>query len=293
MSIKFVSSGALKILFLVLNTIPRGLRHKNNFVRLLQINMNPINARKILSIPFCKLTAAEVLAAIGKAIERDEQLLLTVLDVAMVVNMKNNLQSYEAICASDVIVADGYYVALALRFLGHGSIEQITGFDTALNVLQLAKVQGYKVFFFGAEESVVRNVVTFAEKSYGSSIIAGFRNGYFDACNTEAIIEEINCSGADILFVGISSPIRELLLHQYRNHLKASFLMGVGGVFDILGGKTQRAPELIIQLKLEWLYRFLLEPKRMWRRVFYAYPYFVSCVLIERFSKFLQKNQEE
>ncbi|MFZ2172302.1 MAG: WecB/TagA/CpsF family glycosyltransferase, partial [Methylococcaceae bacterium] len=106
----------------------------------------------------------------------------------------------------------------------------------------------------------------------------------FDASDAETIVDQINRSGADIVFVGISSPIRELFLHQYRNQLKASFLMGVGGVFDILGGKTQRAPALIRKFRLEWLYRFSLEPKRMWRRVFYAYPYFVCCVLVERFS---------
>ncbi|MFZ2170324.1 MAG: WecB/TagA/CpsF family glycosyltransferase, partial [Methylococcaceae bacterium] len=117
----------------------------------------PIN-KKILSIPFCQLTASEVLAKIDHTIKQNKQLLLTVLDVAMVVNVKSNPQSFTAICASDLIVADGYYVALALRFLGHGSIEQITGFDTMLNVMRLAKERRYKVFFFGAEESIVRNV---------------------------------------------------------------------------------------------------------------------------------------
>lgn len=235
----------------------------------------------ILSIPFSTLTSAEVVLRITDAIDHKEQLLLTVLDAAMVVNMKSNLQSREAICASELIVADGYYVALALRILGRGPIEQITGFDTSLNVMELAKNRGYKVFFFGAEEPVIRSLVSSVEKRYGSSIIAGFRNGYFDAADVPTIVEEINASSADIVFVGISSPIRELFLHRYRNQLEASFLMGVGGVFDILGGKTQRAPEMVIKFRMEWLYRFLLEPKRMWRRVFRAYPYFAYCVLTE------------
>lgn len=238
--------------------------------------------KSILSIPFCRFTSSELLSKIDHAIEADQQLLLTVLDAAMVVNMKSNPPSWEAICASELIVADGYYVALALRFLRHGLTEQITGFDTALNLMKLAERRGYKVFFFGAEEAVVRQVVSSVASLYGSCIIAGYRNGYFAPAEVHTIVEEINRSGAEIVFVGISSPIREIFLHQNRKQLNASFLMGVGGVFDILGGKTQRAPRLIINLRLEFLYRFLLEPKRMWKRLFYAYPYFVCCVLVER-----------
>lgn len=243
----------------------------------------------ILSIPFSRLTSSGVIAEITHAIEHRHQLLLTVLDAAMVINLKSNLQSREAICASDLIVADGYYVALALRILGHGPIEQITGFDTTLKVMELAKERKYKIFFFGAEEIVIQNVVGLVERRYGSAIIAGSRNGYFNMADVPSIVEEINASGADILFVGISSPIRERFLHQYRQQLGASFLMGVGGVFDILGGKTQRAPELIIKCRLEWLYRFILEPRRMWNRVFYAYPYFASCVLGEWLANFFHK----
>lgn len=246
----------------------------------------PINVRTIRSIPFSRLSASEVMVHIDNAIVGGEQLLLTVLDAAMVINMKSSESTYTAICASDLLVADGYYVALSLRFLGYGSVEQITGYDTTLNVMNLAKKNHYKIFFFGAEETVVRKVVDFAESVYGSSIIAGFRNGYFKASDAEAIVKEINTSGADILFVGISSPIRELFLNQYRNSLSVPFLMGVGGVFDILGGKTRTAPEWVRNLRLEWFYRFAQEPQRMWRRVLYSYPYFVCCVLIERFSKF-------
>ncbi len=251
--------------------------------------MNLTLSKTLSSIPFCQLTASEILVQIGNAIEHGQQSILTVLDAAMVINIKSNSASWDAVCASEFIVADGYYVALALRFLGYGFINQITGFQTALDVMQLAKEKSYKIFFLGAEEAVVRNVVSYAEKNYGS-IVAGFHNGYFDAEQSEAIVDELNNSGANIVFVGISSPKREMFLHQYRKQLAAPFLMGVGGVFDILGGKTQRAPELLIKCRLEWLYRFLLEPRRMWKRVFYAYPYFVWCVLIERFSIIFNKS---
>lgn len=247
----------------------------------------------ISSIPFSKLTSSGVLAKIGHAIDNDKQLLLTFLDANMIVNMKANSNSYEAICASDAIVADGYYVALALRFLGYRTMEQITGFDTALNVMKMAKERGYKIFFFGAEESVVCNLVDFATKTFGSSIIAGFRNGYFDTAEAQSIVEQINASGADILLVGISSPIRELFMHRFRKDLKVSFLMGVGGVFDILGGKTRRAPGLIIKFRLEWLYRFVLEPRRMWKRVFYACPYFAYCVSVEGVGRLVGNSRKK
>lgn len=245
----------------------------------------PKNAHTIISIPFSRLDASALMLEIDQKIQQKRQTLLTVLDAAMVINMKSSESTYNAVCESDVLVADGYYVALALKFLNYGPIEQITGYNTTLNILKLAKQKGYKVFFFGAEESVVRKVVDYAGTVYGDSIVAGYRNGYFQPSEAESIVESINHSGANILLVGISSPIRELFFSQYRDRLHVSLLMGVGGVFDVLGGKTRNAPEWIRSLRLEWFYRFIQEPRRMWKRVFYSYPYFVFCVLVERLAQ--------
>ena len=94
------------------------------------------------------------------------------------------------------------------------------------------------------------------------------RNGYFRPEDEAAVVEAINASNADCLFVAMPTPRKERFLKQYRAALKPSFVMGVGGSFDVYGGKVSRAPMLVQKLGLEWLFRVIQEPGRLWRRYY-------------------------
>jgi len=241
--------------------------------------------RNVLGIPFSNVSRLEAMFKIEASIASNKKLLVTVLDAAMVMNMRNNRASDIAIRDSEMILADGYYVVLASRILGEALPEQITGFDLAMDIMKMASDKGFRIFFLGAEEDIIQRVKGRVVNLFGEQAVAGVRNGYFKSDEEERVVNEINASGADILLVGISSPIRELFLSRYKDKLDVNVLMGVGGVFDILGGKTQRAPLLVQRMRIEWLYRFLLEPKRMWRRVFVLYPSFSWMVFKGLFKK--------
>ena len=149
----------------------------------------------------------------------------------------------------------------------------------------MAHREKYKIFFFGSEEGVVKKVVDSYTDKYSSGIIAGYRNGYFKKEEEQSIAQEISESGANILFVAISSPIKENFLYENKAILKGvNFVMGVGGSFDVVAGKVKRAPIWMQKTGLEWFYRFIQEPNRMWKRYLIGNSKFLFLVLKERFK---------
>jgi len=103
-------------------------------------------------------------------------------------------------------------------------------------------------------------------QDYPNLTISGYRNGYFPPEADQQICEMINHSKAQALFLGISSPKKEIFLLKNSSLLAPYFRMGVGGSFDVLAGRTKRAPKLVQKTGFEWLYRIYQEPRRMWKR---------------------------
>jgi N-acetylglucosaminyldiphosphoundecaprenol N-acetyl-beta-D-mannosaminyltransferase len=150
------------------------------------------------------------------------------------------------------------------------------------NLINLAYKKKYKIYLFGAKENVVSKVANIYSSKYSSDIIAGYRNGYFKEEEGEMIVKEIVNSGAQMLFVAISSPQKEKFLYKYRDTLKkVNFIMGVGGSFDVVAGKIKRAPLWMQKLCLEWFYRFLQEPRRIWKRGLIDNFHFIILMLIK------------
>ena len=170
----------------------------------------------------------------------------------------------------------------ASKVLGQPLSERVSGIDLMQNLVKLAYDKSYKVFFFGAKEEVVKGVVDKYSSMYSDDIIAGYRNGYFAKEDEESIAKQICNSNADILFVAISSPTKEIFLNKYKDIINIPFIMGVGGSFDVVVGKVSRAPLWMQKYGLEWFYRFLQEPKRMWKRYLYTNSMFLWLVLKER-----------
>jgi N-acetylglucosaminyldiphosphoundecaprenol N-acetyl-beta-D-mannosaminyltransferase len=146
--------------------------------------------------------------------------------------------------------------------------------------------QGLKIFFFGAKEEVVSKVANHYTNTYSSNVVAGYRNGYFNKSEEPEIAAQIASSGADILFVAISSPTKENFLYDKREVLKSvGFTMGVGGSFDVVAGKVSRAPKWMQSAGLEWFHRFAQEPKRMWKRYLVGNSKFIFFVVSQKFGR--------
>lgn len=243
-----------------------------------------MNQIKILNTTIDNYSTSETLQVIDKAIKEHKQINHVVVNAAKIVAMQKDLKLRQSVNECDLINVDGQAVVWASKFLGKPLKERVAGIDLMENLVALAHKNKYKIFFFGAKEEVVKEVVETYAKKYSSNIIAGYRNGYFKKEEEQSIANQISESGAQILFVAISSPTKENFLHEHKSLLsKVNFTMGVGGSFDVIAGKVKRAPIWMQNYGLEWFYRLIQEPKRMWKRYLIGNSKFIFLVLKEKF----------
>jgi N-acetylglucosaminyldiphosphoundecaprenol N-acetyl-beta-D-mannosaminyltransferase len=189
-----------------------------------------------------------------------------VVNAAKIVHAQENRHLLDSINNSDIINVDGMAVMWALRALRFKVPERVSGIDLFIKLLEICEEEGFKPFFLGAEESVLDGMIKNISQKYPGLFVAGKRNGYYESVQEQEIIAQIKNSNADMLFIGMGSPQKEIFIENYSSKINVPFVMGVGGSFDILSGKTQRAPLSMQNMGLEWLYRVYQEPRRMWKR---------------------------
>ena len=237
-----------------------------------------------LDIPLDILTMDETVNKIDKAIISNKHVHHCVINAGKVVKIQNDKILKESVINSDIINADGMSIVWSVRFLGYKIQERVAGIDLMENLIRLAHEKNYSCFFLGSKQEVVKSVVSYYSVKYSEKIIAGFRDGYFDEKDEKDIIKKIKESDAEFLFVAITSPKKEIFLNKYKNELKnINLIMGVGGSFDVISGNIRRAPKYIQELGLEWFYRFIQEPKRMWRRYLIGNFKFVILIFKAKF----------
>ena len=238
------------------------------------------------SIPIDALTMEQVIQKVDHCIQNLEHIQHVVVNSAKVVAMQTNKALYNSVVSCDLINADGQGVVWASHLLGKDLPERVTGIDLMQNLITLAAEKNYKCFFLGAKEEIVVKVVDFYTQKYGKDIIAGYRNGYFSADEEAEVAQQIADSKANILFVAITSPKKEIFQKKYENILRSvNFTMGVGGSFDVIAGKIKRAPRWMQKNGLEWLFRLIQEPRRMWKRYLIGNYKFMKLVLKEKRKK--------
>ena len=242
------------------------------------------NRIDFLGIPVDAITMEETIEKVEDAIVNNKCIHHSVINAGKVVLMQKDQVLTQSVVSADLINADGQSIVWAARFLGFRIPERVAGIDLMENLISLSHKNNYKCFFLGASKEVIEALVVKYSKQYSKNMIAGYRNGYFNLDEAKDIVEEITNSGANILFVAITSPKKEIFLNRYKENLKCiNFIMGVGGSFDVISGKVKRAPLLAQNLGLEWFYRFLQEPRRMWKRYFFGNIKFIFLVIKNKF----------
>ena len=228
----------------------------------------------------------ETLSIINDTIVNGESIQHVVVNAGKIVQMQKDEQLRESVNNSDIINADGQAVVWAAKFLSKPLKERVAGIDLMENLVELAYKKNHKIFLFGAKEEVVKKVVAIYSEKYGKNLIAGYRSGYYSKEEEASIAHDIATSGANMLFVAITSPKKENFLYEYKKELNAvNFIMGVGGSFDVIASVTKRAPRWMQNIGMEWFYRFLQEPKRMWKRYLVGNSKFIYLVFKEKFKK--------
>jgi N-acetylglucosaminyldiphosphoundecaprenol N-acetyl-beta-D-mannosaminyltransferase len=228
----------------------------------------------VLGVQVDNLTMAETLDRIGDFIESTQPHQHVVVNADKVVKAHRDPALARIIAACDLINADGMPVLWAAWLLGQPLKQRVTGIDLFFALLERAEQRGWRVYFLGAKANVLERAKTNALQRFPRLTLAGARDGYWHAQEEDVVAQTIAVSQPDILFVAISSPKKEQFLARHQASMRVPFAMGVGGTFDILAGLTARAPRWMQRCGLEWLFRFLQEPRRMFRRYFIEDTYF-------------------
>jgi N-acetylglucosaminyldiphosphoundecaprenol N-acetyl-beta-D-mannosaminyltransferase len=229
------------------------------------------------------LTMQETVERIGEFISSGTPHQHVVINADKVVKANRDSALRSLINSCDLINADGMPVVWASYILGKPLQGRVTGIDLFFELLGAAEERGWRIYFLGAREEIVSSVVEKINATHPALNIAGYRNGYWSPTEEDSVAKNIADSQPDILFVAISSPKKEEFIRRHIKVMKVPFSMGVGGTFDIVAGKTKRAPVWMQKLGFEWFYRFLQEPRRMFARYFITDMSFFWLLLKEVF----------
>jgi N-acetylglucosaminyldiphosphoundecaprenol N-acetyl-beta-D-mannosaminyltransferase len=201
------------------------------------------------------------------------------INAAKVVSYQTDAALRACIREAHLVTADGQAVVWAARALGQALPGRVAGADLMQELLGHAAEKGYSVYFFGARNEVVREVVAKARQHYPSLKVAGYRNGYFEREEETDIVAAIRAISPDILFLGFGSPTKEYFMNRHYRSLAVPFVMGVGGTFDVFAGRVKRAPRWMQRAGLEWFFRLAQEPRRMWKRYLVGNSRFIALVV--------------
>jgi len=243
-----------------------------------QINHKTVN---VLGLDIHPLAIDQVIDAAEHHIEKKEPLLLGVVNVAKLVRARKDPRLRQSLCQSDLILADGLPIVWLCRLTGKPLPQRVPGIDIMTRLFETAARNNYSVYLLGARPQVIEAVVKVVRRKYPSLRIAGFHHGYFNQNQQQQVAEDIKNSGCDILFVAMSSPKKENFLAKYRAFMNVPLCHGVGGAFDILAGFKKRAPLWMQNCGMEWFYRLMQEPKRMWKRYLVTNSIFIILSLME------------
>jgi N-acetylglucosaminyldiphosphoundecaprenol N-acetyl-beta-D-mannosaminyltransferase len=212
------------------------------------------------------LTLDESADLAARTVHERGRLLVGVVNAAKIVKLRQDPVLRDSLLACDVLLADGQSIVWASRLLRRRLPERVAGIDLFTRLLQVADAERLRVYLLGATPEVLAGVEETLRTSYPNAVLAGSRDGYFTEQESAEVADQIAAAQPDLLFLGMTTPKKEIFLASFGAGLGVPVIHGVGGSFDVLAGVTRRAPERWQRLGLEWAYRVRQEPRRLWRR---------------------------
>lgn len=240
----------------------------------------PLSPRvRLFGVAVDPLTMDQTVAAVHAFVRCGRPHQHVCLNAAKVVELDASPELAGTISACDLVNIDGQAVVWASRLLGQPVPQRVAGVDLFVRLLTEAAEHGLSVYLLGARAEVVEAVRERALREHPTLRVVGARSGFWSSEEEEAVVAEVAASRADLLFLAIPSPRKELFLGRHGDALGVPFRMGVGGSFDVYAGVTRRAPGWMQRTGLEWSFRLLQEPRRMLRRYLVGNSAFVLLTL--------------
>ena len=243
---------------------------------------------EILGCRLDTVDATEAATQIMALARQDSGAQIVTLGTEMVVHAQRDERFRAIVNASALSLCDTVGVLAVARRRGATLRDRVTGVELIDELCRHSAPEGLPVYFLGGAPGVAADAAAILEAMHPGLNVAGTRDGYFRAEETADVVAQIRASGAKILFVGLGFPRQEFWIHEYLSETGCGVGIGVGGSFDVISGRIDRAPTIMRRLGLEWLYRLIKEPHR-WRRQL-ALPYFVWLVALDELGVRLRRQ---
>ena len=247
--------------------------------------MNTIHSCGIKINP---ISVDEVISLTDKWMENgDKGIQITGINLEQIALLSKNPHFRDFVNSSDIVNIDGMIVYWYLKLKGYKIQYRTLCADILLKMLANANQRKQKIYLLGAEQDTIERLVSVMNEKYPDIIICGFHNGFFK--DEKIIVSDISEKKPDYLFIGMPSPFKERFISTYKKQLNTGVCFGVGGMFDILAGKVQRAPEKVQKLGIEWLYRITQNPVGHSKRIMRA---LLPCLKVFAKNLFEKRKQE-
>ena len=238
----------------------------------------------ILGVNISAVNLESASAAIDAWIRNHEKRYVCVAPVSTILSCQDDTDYKDVINNADMVTPDGMPVVWLGRRQGFHEVSRTYGPDLMQRVCFEGQKKGYRHYFYGAAPKTLEKLINRLKEGYPQIQIAGYYAPPFrplSASENQDVIEKINAAQADILWVGLGSPKQDFWMKQNRDKLHVPVAIGVGAAFDFLAGTKKQAPRWMQRSGLEWLFRFLSEPRRLWRRYLIGNPRFIFLLMKE------------
>lgn len=254
-------------------------------------DLQPRERAQVLSLYPDVLDHAAAVERVAELVRRGNGGYVCVSTVHMAMESHDDPEFAAKVNAADVIVTDGMPVVWMQRLQGKKNATRVRGNDLTLLLCEYAGANGFKVGFYGGKQSVIDAILERARRDFPKLQIAYAYSPPFRQLTAEedaAVIAEINAAAPEIIFVGLGCPKQENWMAAHKHEVKA-VMLGVGAAFDFFAGNVKESPEWLGRLGLEWLFRLVQEPRRLWRRYLFLNPRFVMLA----FRQLLQRRANQ
>lgn len=250
--------------------------------------LNPKDSMGWTNVLGVRISAVNLKSATGfiqKAIEDGRKEYVCVRDAHGVIRCQEDPELRSIHNQAFLVTPDGMPLVWALKRAGHLESDRVYGPDLMLSVFEAGTSKGVRHFLYGATAETLQQLQARLLAKFPKAEIAGSYAPPFHKLSPQEeadVADRLNRSGADIIWVGLSSPKQELWMARMRDRLDASMLIGVGAAFDFHAGLKRQAPRFIQRSGFEWAFRLLCEPRRLWRRYALVVPAFISLTAFQR-----------
>ena len=233
-----------------------------------------------MGIKFDNVTMDEALARAQELMDRPGADYCVTPNAEIVYEAMHDASFAQLVNDAALVLPDGAGVVLGAKILKTPLKQKVAGIDFAAALMDVLVRQGKRLYLLGSKPGVAEQAAENLRKQHPGLQICGTADGYFK--DEGPVVEKINASGADVLFVCLGAPKQELFMQRHQQQLQVSFMIGLGGSLDGFAGNVRRAPDWMIRLQLEWLYRLIKEPRRLGRMM--RLPKFLMAVYGRRMA---------